>query len=555
MDKAFIAKVKEATPKFNPEICNGLAKSAMEDMMAAIDQLMKSLDFPPEVVYKKKIRVVNPEQFLRQYVNRRPSKISFEISKQTIYLVALEFEVQGEKMDPVYLYLPYSEDGGYFKIKDNTFVNRPVLSDETFSYSNGTIFTRFNRARITVSKLIHFYNFNGKRRAGYVTWSWIHHEARKRLSRKSATAKIMYSTLANYIFAEYGLEESFKLFADVDVKVGHYNEISSQTYGKTHNIYSSTGIRPQSVPRDETYVPNPYRIAIPKSNNNEMASILAISFIYLMDRYHNVVIDDIETAKSEFNNTETWKIILAKILMVKGTHVSLALEQLNSHISSLREYVDTPAKKTFKSMGLKMETIYDVFKHIMLMLNKTIVTDVSSLADVSNKRLEVLPYTLYEVINSANMLMYTLINIKNKNGTITPDDFKNAVRNNFMPLRALSLGNPAIHPQVDSVDNTPVSYLFTSLEMVPQKIASNRSSGKKKTNLSDPSTHAHSSLFNVCSPSFMPKSDPTGRLRLSPYLQLEDGTTPLPNKYNDILERTQRLLDLRIKNPSIEDED
>jgi hypothetical protein len=147
------------------------------------------------------------------------------------------------------------------------------------------------------------------------------------------------------------------------------------------------------------------------------------------------------------------------------------------------------------------------------------------------------------------MLMYGLCNIKSKNGVVTEEDFKTVVRNKFRHNQILNVGKPQIHPQVTPFSQTTICQIFSATEIVPQKVASNKTPGKRKVDLTDVSTHAHSSLTNVCSFLNIPKNDPTGRRRLSPFLTLDDNQKPVPSEHMDILMRTQRILDLKIAAP------
>lgn len=63
-------------------------------------------------------------------------------------------------------------------------------------------------------------------------------------------------------------------------------------------------------------------------------------------------------------------------------------------------------------------------------------------------------------------------------------------------------------------------FKITSM-MVPQAKSAKPSSKKRqRVNLKDPSMHLHASFADVGSYSYLPKSDPTGKSRINPHLQL-----------------------------------
>lgn len=546
MDAEYIEKIKSITPVMNEKLANGLATSEMDLLMYYLDDFFRSLNFPEEVVFKNICQCDPLTQFL-QTVQRRNGKMSIEMSKYSTYMSKLTFEINGTP-EEVYLQLIYCEDGGKFIIKDNMFTIRPVLLDEVFSYSGGFIFVKFNRARLKITRRTHYYLENGTRKAGYYAWAWVHHEARARLNRMSSNAKIHYSTLAVYIFAEYGVVEAFRIHAGVDVIIGDSSVVNREALGNDYVIYGSLG----KVPNDwdnSAYVANPYKLAIKKTDVNVVSDAFVCAFIYHIDRFH------MEIDTEDNFESYTWCYILSRIIIPENTHLSLALNMIDVHRQSLKEYVDTMAISTFKKMGIRLTSIYEVFTHIITLLANPSLAQEHDPADVGGKKFDILSYACSEIINSANMVMYALLNTKKKNGTVSIDDFRSVLRTKkFRSSMMLNLGKTSAHPQVDIFASTPICKLFSTMEIVPQLVASKRNQGKRKNNLSDPSLHASASLAHVCSITNTPKNDPTGRRRSSPYVQLDEDLKPIPYRNPTVLRKTQEMLTLRINNPYLDDD-
>lgn len=534
MDKFLLDSVSDRMPKVNRVIADGLATTQLKGVLYEMDRIFRSLDFPEEIQYVDCNRV-SPKVKFETLTQPRDGKTTFELAKSDFFLAAFNFTFMGDPLYPKYLLLPYADTAGLMDIRGKTFAAHAVMTDKTFSMGTESIFKRFQRARLTFERLQYHFIQDGQRADSYVSWSWIHHEAKKRNSKRNIVG-VVCSTLANYLFAEFGVTETFRRYTGANIVVGT-TDINENDYPSTDWVICKTiGVKPRSY-KEDYYEFTKLRIAVPKHEMTPLVQSMVASFFYIADNFPDrVTVEDID-------DVWLWKVILGLIIIEHGTSEGLIVKSVEDHQRSVREYVDTIALDEFREGGFDFKDIYDVFIYIMDELNQLTISTTRQMSSLYGKRFVILRYMLDDLVKEINVkIMYTLRSTKNKKGVLELRDV-NKIFGNLKIGTIAALSNHAKHPEITTVSSSCDNYLIgITNEIVTQDKASGAGSNQR-INLSDPSKHLDASIAEVASYNVLPKSDPTGRNRISPFVTLNERYEIIRDKKHvELIDRTQRMI-------------
>lgn len=539
MDKRLLDGVLEQTPDINPRIANGIATYQLQDAERYVDMIFQcaAQDFPEGLTYEGYRRCTPNEEFM-EATRPRDNKQVFELARSDFYMVAYYFKFNGEEIFPRYLYLPYVERGGLIHVRGKQFAIHPVLADPAFSNNAKSMFIQLTRTRLTFERVVHHFMTNDSREVTYVVWSWVHSRARQRLGRRPPGTRVVYSTMANYLFANFGVTQTLKEFAGADVVVGE-DDINYQNYPKDEwVICSSTGIKPRAWSGTGTYQSSRVRIAVPKDQYNQTARSLIGGFFYIVDHYPHRV-------KAEYvDDPWVWKVLLGYVIFGPGMGEGLMVSEIEDHLTSMDEYIDFIVKEDLRRSGITVDNINELFIYVIDSMAKNIVSSNAGISSIYNKRLITLRYVLFDIVSQINTLMYRLKAAQKKRAKLDETEIVNLMNKYLRNSRIDNIRNHAKHPEVTPISTSCDNLFFgVTSAMLTQENASNSGGKKSKINLRDPATHLHASIAEVASYNNLPKSDPTGRSRINPCLKLgpDDMVLRDPDK-KDLLDHVQLLL-------------
>lgn len=544
MDPIIFNKVCDDNPKFNPTVANGIATQQVGGILKEVNRIWKSIDLPDGLEYVGCKRTT-PKKKFEVMSQGRNGQLVYELTDSSYFMVEFNFEFHGEPLYPKYILLPYVNEIGVMNIRGKEFVIHCVLADKTFSVGTNDVFIRFQRARLSFERLQHHYIANNEREDIYLTWSWIHHDARKRFSKRAngGIGKLVFTTTTNYLFAEFGVTETFKRFAKADVVIGT-TDITEQTYPADKWVICKTvGVRPVNN-KDDYYEFTKLRVAVPKEQYTSLTKELICGLFYLADNYPDRVLLE------ELDNTWIWKVILGDIIMPPGNSEGLMVKAMEDHQQSLYEYVDTMALEEFKKDGYDFENIYDVFVHIMGLMSGSLLENNEQHSSMYNKRFVVLRYLLDDLVYEINTkIMYGLNGLAKKKGDLDIKDIEKYF-NRLKPTVLMGLSNHSKHPEVSVVNSVVDNYLIgITNEIVMQDRAGSKAS-TKRINLNDPNKHLDASIAEVASYNLLPKSDPTGRNRVNPFVNLNSRYEVERNpELKDLLDDVQNKITAKYKTP------
>jgi hypothetical protein len=544
MDSQLLEGVLNATPEINSDVANGLATKQLLGAEQFVDEIFRcaAVDFPDGLTYEGYRRCTPQEEF-NEATRSRDNRQVYELAQSDFYLVAYFFKykkdenTEAEELFPRYLYLPYVQTGGLLNVRGKKFAIHPVLADPAFSVGSKSMFIQLTRARLTFERTTHHFMANDDRESTYVVWSWVHSTARNRQRRKSGSAKVIYSTMANYLFVRRGFTEAMREYAGADVVVGE-DEITAKDYPSDEWVICSTvGNKPRAFMGNQ-YRSTRVRVAVPKEQYTQAAKSLIGAFFYIADHFPNRV-------KPEYvDDVWLWKVILGHIIYEPGTGEGLMVTEIEDHLVSLDEYLDSIVWKELKSSGVSCSDIYELFMYVIETLaQKTVSSDVG-ISSIYGKRLITLRYVLFDIVSQINTLMYKLRAAQKKRKKLEITEINNLMNIYLRSSRIATISNHAKHPEVNPVSTSNDNLFFgVTSTMLTQDSASTTGGKKSKINLKDPSKHLHASVAEVGSYNNIPKSDPTGRSRINPCVHVgPDGMVERDHQKKDLLDHVQKLL-------------
>lgn len=537
MDHELFDDIDEVyTPKFNPEICNGLAVQHMKQVESYVDSLFRSAaaGFPEGLKYLG-YRRCTPKEEYDEVVKKRSGNISYDIAESYLYMVKYYFSFNGEAMEKA-LYLPYVKDAGLIKIRGSLFSVSPILADEAISVGNNSIFIPLDGTKLTCERFGYSFYINGERETTNVVFSNIYKRSEKGKARRGKQRVNAVTTLAHYLFCKFGIYHTFRQFGGSDVIVGTSADITPEFYPTDQwLICSSTRLKPKGV-KSKIYYSSDIHLAIRREDYTICSSSMIGAFFYLVDHFPERI--DPESV----DHIGLWREILGYIILGDDSSTGLLLNKMNTHLSWLDEYVDEQSRKRLQRSGVPCEDIYQLFAHVIETLAVMVVQAESSEASMYDKKLMILRYTLFDINKAIHMFRYALGPREKDKKPPTRNDIINAMRDrlNQDAITRINTGHGEVAGVSSPSDN---KYFKITSNLVPQTSATGGRRSSKRTSLANPSKYLHVSIAVVGSYNNLPKSSPDGRTRINPCVEIDsEGNVLRDQEDADLLEAVQRKI-------------
>lgn len=520
------------TPPLNPDIANGLAVKHFKGVENYVDQVFRSAakGFPEGLKYLGCRRCTPPEE-LAIVTKKKGSKRMYDVAISQIYMMQYLFEYKGEKLDPRYMYLPYVSDAGTIVIGGSRFNISPLLTDRVISVGVSSIFIRLLRDRLTFERMSQHFMIDGKRETVQVAWSQIYHKNAK-MKKLRPTVKAN-CTLMHYLLCKYGFAETFQRFGNCTPIVGGA-EINKNVYPEDEwVICSSTQVKPKGCGRG-FYEPTQIRVAIRKEEMTPMVKNMLGGFFYIVDHFPSHM--PVEWVKSN----RQWMILLGHIIFSGTVNAGKLYDDIADHMTSLDEYLDSLIMMKLHDIGVHVNDIYEVFAIVIEKFNDWLLSATDKVASMYDKELSILPFSLYEITSAIFKLYFKLKAASKKELTA-----KEIVATMNLTLRtglifSLTKGHGEVSTISSPGDNKATK--ITSL-LVPQSASNRQSSRKDRAVLNDPSKRLHVSVAEVGGYSNLPKSEPSGRSRINPHVQVDPkGVVLRKEGYREMLDGVQELI-------------
>lgn len=530
MDAELFKEVDRLCPDMNPVLANGLAVRELarveEEVERQFLQIVKQ--YPPEL----KIKFIDgvrctPEEARQQSLRSRKSIRTFELSNSTLYFMKYRLEMDGVPLKPIYLLLPYVQQGGIVTINNSRFSISPVLADIAMSIGSDNIFIYMGKSKITFKRLYHEYIKDDERCPGFIVWCKAHNSAARSTDLSKKTSNY------HYIYAKYGLSQAFSMFGETEVRVGE-REINHDNFPAADWVIC-TSVRMKPRGKTGQYRPTDMRIAVPRRNMNDTISDMVNAFFYMADHFPEVITPD------NIDDIGVWRAMLGHCIFRDDEHIRKVLPKMHDHMTSIDNSLDSAVNEWLRADNIFVNDAYELFHHIAKHFTEYVSGSAKKLSSMYGKRLIVLRYVLDNVIGGINNTLFDLEKLARKNKVSIGDVDK--VFEKRIPPRLINKINQK-HAEVSSVSSACDCMIpkITSV-MVLQSNMSGTQSSKSKSASYDETNACDSSIAEVAGFNNISKSAVDGRGKTNMYLKIRlDGTVEPNIRFKPLLAEANQII-------------
>lgn len=540
MDKYLNARLDARTPKLNPLLANGYVTECMKGAIDYIDLLFRCCQagYPEGFVYEG-YTLASPLETYRTMTQKR----FFELAESQFRLVNFHFSYMGQRVSlcgkkslETPIFIPYVSEANLFKLRGAQYMLSPILADNGLSVNRDYIYIAPPRVKLIFNRQPHAYCQHGQSQTEhqYVVWSNFYN---KKIAEGDREVKAD-PALALYLFARFGIRETFRRFAGVDFIAFGEGAKSVKKYidNPEYRVFHSTRREPRQVRRKVRYVPSDIQLVIKEGDYTDKVSRLIAGFFYVVDYFPTYVKAQYIT-DDEFE-LQMWKECLGAIHCPEEER-GKRLVRMGIHFAALETYIDQIAIDELRHNGITVKDTYDLFSVIIERMDDLVNSANQDIASMYNKRLSVLPYVLRDIKNRIFNLLYEL----QRTDKLTFDKVFKSLRNNLKAAMAYRMSPSNKHGEMEIVtypgDNK--AFRITS-HLVLQENATR--DDRLKLNPNDPSRHLHVSIAEIGTYMGCPKFDPTGRSSLNLYVEVDpDGFVVRSNRFRDITSLTQKKIE------------
>lgn len=531
------AFVDRNTSKINPDIGNGLAVKHMAKAPAAIDEAFRSVQqqFPKDLKYIEGRRCTPEDDFNISTTkgNKKQGKRVYDTAKTDFCLYEYIFDYRGQKISS-HLYLPFVREAGYTHIGGSRFCISPVLADKVISIDHNNVFARLDRDRLIFKRLNQRVVFNGFIQNVPVVNSQIYHSSK---IKKSTRQNQPYCSLTHYLFAKYGMTETFRRFGKCEIKVLD-TDVDLDEYPPDTWTVCTTGDLARN--RNRFMSGTTLRVLVKNVDLTPKVKTMIASFFYITRHFGDRI-------KLEYiDHVVTW-IRLLGLINIGDIHEGRLLDDMYKHMESLDSYLDIRVNKSLKDIGVNVSNIYELFDVVNEKYNDWVVNGAGNVASKYDKEINILYYVLYDIIRNIFMFNYrlsaTAAKKRDKGEDLTHKDIESIITGELKKGRAYKLAMQ--HPEVSSMSTSGDNMAFKVTSVIVPQADMNRTTGKNSAaKMNDPMRGLHSSVAEVCSHTNITKADPLGTSRINLKLQIDDKNMVVRNPvFKELLDKVQETIE------------
>lgn len=544
MDMRVFAEVDKEIPNLTRELAEGFAYDQLTTLKPInirgevrpatvneqyINELFEqaSKSFPSNLRYVGYRHVTPEEEFTIITNRRREAKRYYDVSKSDVYLVNYLFTLDGEAIDPVPLYLPFTRRGGIIMIRGAKFMISPTIVDVALSVNNDGIFLMGNRFKLTFDRLQCNLMIDGERHSEYVMWSQVYNVKDNRTIR---------TTLPHYLFCKFGVQETFNWFG-IDARFVSEEFYQADRQSENPEYPESEWVRYAPVrknnPRIRFQQTTKVVILTPRSQQSHLSRTLGAAFYYTASYFPEKITPE------DFNSPALWRRLLGRILFGTSESEGKLINQIDTHMGSIDDYVDAMVTRWLAAGGYEnINTIYELFKLVITVGNELIINGRKDVSSLYGKRYVVNRYVNRDIVNGISNFLFSVKKHVNSGKVLKPGDVKKLF-NTYLPY-GLALKINRDHSEVKSVSSASdcLIHKITSVTLL-QTEASTSGTGPAF----GPDKHLDMSISEAGGHSNQPSRDPSGRSSINPWVTIDAEGTILRNpKYIERMDEYQALI-------------
>lgn len=535
LDRRLFNRLAEKNPvTINQKIADGLPYHTLRTAKEDVDKIIRiaSANLPGGFSYNGSV-VCNPQEAYRVITglaNKSSTRDrSIDFARSDFYLVKYHFSLPEEELTPRYQMLPLPEKGGIIRIGGRKFSIFPVLGDRCFSIGSDNVFIRLSRAVVTFKEVFHYLSIDGASDTRILTWALLHNRGGTQATGKGSERVRMgnvFTTMGHYLFAKYGLEETFKRFMNVKLHMLHEPDLKA--YFKEHkldpadyHVIRSVKKRPPGFKERIDYqtIVSDLVILVRKDEATPTVLDMIASIYYMVDLYPDEV--DIE----EMCGSWIWKVWLGYLLFGDSQGNNRLVENIESHLSALDDYVDEGIRHLlFDEEGLIIRDFYELAWHMIVNMQSMLDSGQGGLSSMYGKSLIVNNYVLSGIRNNIFKMMFSITN--NPKKKYTARDYNRQLGIQMQHAILTRLRRTSEHPFVSTASLPGDNMLFQiGIKLIKQERTKSRGRRGNRLNVSDPANRLDESILEAGNYLVLPKRTPTGDNTINPTVLLDSNNT------------------------------
>ena len=547
MNKRLFRELAKDNPvEINEKIANGLSYYTLRTAKEDVDKIIRiaSADLPEDFSYNGST-ICNPQESYRVLTGRINKSSnrgqSIDFAESDFFLAKYHFSLGTEELTPRYQMLPLVTKGGLLRIGGRQFNISPVLGDLCFSIGQDSVFIRINRAVVTFRTLYHAMDVDGETDTRVLTWALLHNRGGTSSTGKgSDRIKIghVHTTMGHYLFAKYGLMETFKKYAKCEIHLTREHDLEhylkeNKLDIKDYHVVRSKKIRPVGFKARVVYtdMQSDLVVLVNKKQKTDAAMDMVGCIFYMTDFYPDEI--DIE----DMSGTWLWKVWLGYLLFGDTLGNNRLVENIESHLSALDDYVDEGVRHLLmEEEGLDIRNFYQLAWHMSSNMVSMLANNKGDLASMYGKSLIVNQYVLSEIRTSIFRMMFNITN--NPKKTYTAKNYNRQLGIHMQHAILTRLRRTSEHPYMSTASLPGDNMLFQlGIKLVRQERTRGIGGRGARLNVSDPTNRLHESILEAGNYLVFPKRTPIGDSTINPTAKLNNRWTILQKEHlKDVIE-------------------
>lgn len=543
--------IDNTSPKLNKKIVDGVNDVILSYSPVYIDKIIKNgmnaMSPGIDLTYNGWRRLSPKEEYEKLY-SGRDNRVSYDISRSSLYTVEYSFTYKGEVMNKV-IYLAYATKGNIMEISSTPYNLVSILSDTVISPSPSKVFARLLRAKLTFYREDRNFIVDGVKQPGQIVYSDIY-----TIKGRNITDNLgkVVTPINLYILGHCGVMAAYEKYANIKGVVFTLDDV--EMYREKYKIYESTGIKPSKL-KDDYYQSHRLKIMIPRDQinkvNNDFVDNFTFGIMYSFDIFPELVLDLINILNKHNISDETmlWRTILGRIVFKNSYVVNKILEDIDDHYITLKSYIDVHIQSKLKETGIYVETFFDLLGVVLANYNMWIMNSKFYSSDISNRYLDILYYINYDLIVGVNSTLF-YINRKSAKKELSVLEVKKMISDN-LSLRGiykiLSGGLNISLEVANSSSSSDIKYITTS-KINEQSNATGVKRSKNTSSLPESMKFIKGQDLFYGSVLFFSKSANSPGFRLNPYVDynIETGRFIVSEEEKQVIDKLNRLLNSKM---------
>ncbi len=541
MDKRLFNRLAENNPVvINEKIATGLPYHTLKTAKDDVDKIIRiaSANLPGGFSYNGST-VCNPQEAYRVLTglaNKSSSRDrTIDFAESDFYLAKYHFSLPNEELTPRYQMLPLVEKGGILRIGGRQFSIYPVLGDRCFSVGSDNVFIRLSRAVVTFRNLYHQVEVDGSIEAIILSWALLHNRGGTQATGKGSDRIRLgqvYTTMGHYLFAKYGLKETFKMFLNTEIHMLHEYQVDEYLKDKKlkredFHLVKSRKIRPHGFKARVPYhdLASDLVVLISKEEATPDAMHLIGCIFYMTDFYPD------EVHIEEMSGSWIWKVWLGYLLFGDTQGNNRLVENIESHLTALDDYVDEGIRHLLMDEeGLDIKDFYELAWYMISNMETMLNDNHGAISSMYGKTLLVNNYVLAEIRSNIFKMMFAITN--NPKKVYTAKDFNRQLGIQMQHATLTKLRRTSDKPFMSTASLPGDNMLFQlGIKLIKQERTKSRGRRGNRLNVHDPANRLNESILEAGNYLVLPKKTPVGDNTINPTVKLDSNNKILRKEH------------------------